>query len=205
MKRYKNAKEWRLYIEFETNHTTWTNTKPLTGKIFLCTIFRRINEAFWERLHCQLLETFWEWQVCVKIMHPFKGLYLEKIVFIICVFFFHICWRGKWYQIWDDQLLYSRENGVRWDIILYRKSMGSVLVVLSPSDETTSTRCQVLSKLWWHPLSSTISREGGGHSYWKVVGVHLLSSRTPFSGHFSALETHHFKPFFSSRDSSALY
>ena len=32
-------KEWRLYIKFEINHTIWTNTKPLTGKIFLCTIF----------------------------------------------------------------------------------------------------------------------------------------------------------------------
>ena len=36
---------------------------------------------------------------------------------------------SKWYQTWDDQLLYSRENGFRWAIILYRKSMGSVLVV----------------------------------------------------------------------------
>ena len=36
---------------------------------------------------------------------------------------------SKWYQTWDDQLLYSRENGVRWAVILYRKSMGSVLVV----------------------------------------------------------------------------
>ena len=36
---------------------------------------------------------------------------------------------SKWYQTWDNQLLYSRENGVRWAVILYRKSMGSVLVV----------------------------------------------------------------------------
>ena len=36
---------------------------------------------------------------------------------------------SKWYQTWDDQLLYSRENGVRRAVILYRKSMGSVLVV----------------------------------------------------------------------------
>ena len=36
---------------------------------------------------------------------------------------------SKWYQTWDDQLLYSRENGVRWAVILYRKPMGSVLVV----------------------------------------------------------------------------
>ena len=36
---------------------------------------------------------------------------------------------SKWYQTGDNQLLYSRENGVRWDVILYRKSMGSVLVV----------------------------------------------------------------------------
>ena len=36
---------------------------------------------------------------------------------------------SKWHQTWDNQLLYSRENGVRWAVILYRKSMGSVLVV----------------------------------------------------------------------------
>ena len=36
---------------------------------------------------------------------------------------------SKWYQTWDDKLLYSRENGVRWAVILYSKSMGSVLVV----------------------------------------------------------------------------
>ena len=65
MKSYKSAKEWRLYIKFETNHTIWTNTKPLTVKIFLCTIFCRINEAFWERVHCQYLETFRDWQVRV--------------------------------------------------------------------------------------------------------------------------------------------
>ena len=58
MKSYKRTKEWHLYIKFETNHTIWTNTKPLTGNIFLCTIFCRINEAFWERVHCQYLETF---------------------------------------------------------------------------------------------------------------------------------------------------
>ena len=63
MKSYKSAKEWRLYIKFETNYTIWTNTKPLTGKIFLCTIFGRINEAFWERVHCQYLETFRDRQV----------------------------------------------------------------------------------------------------------------------------------------------
>ena len=33
-------------------------TKPLTGKFFLCNIFCRINEAFLERVDCQLLETF---------------------------------------------------------------------------------------------------------------------------------------------------
>ena len=27
MKSYKSAKEWRLYIKFETYHTIWTNTK----------------------------------------------------------------------------------------------------------------------------------------------------------------------------------
>ena len=58
MKSYKRTKEWHLYIKFEMNHTIWTNTKPLTGNIFLCTIFCRINEAFWERVHCQYLETF---------------------------------------------------------------------------------------------------------------------------------------------------
>ena len=65
MKSYKSAKEWRLYIKFQTNHTIWTYTKPLTGKIFLGTIFCRINEAFWERVHCQYLETFRDWQVRV--------------------------------------------------------------------------------------------------------------------------------------------
>ena len=41
MKSYESAKEWRLYIKFETNHTCiiWTNTKPLIGKNFLCTIY----------------------------------------------------------------------------------------------------------------------------------------------------------------------
>ena len=58
MKSSKNAKEWRLYIKFETNHTIWANTKPLTGKIFLCTIFCKINEAFGKRMHCHFLETF---------------------------------------------------------------------------------------------------------------------------------------------------
>ena len=58
MKSYKSAKEWHLYIKFEINHTIWTNAKPLTGKIFLCTLFCRINEAFGERVHCQCLETF---------------------------------------------------------------------------------------------------------------------------------------------------
>ena len=58
MKSYKSAKEWRLYIKFETNYTIWTNTKPLTDRIFLCTIFGSIKEAFWERVHCQYLETF---------------------------------------------------------------------------------------------------------------------------------------------------
>ena len=62
---YKSGKEWRLYIKFETNHTIWTNTKPLTGKFFLCNIFCRINEAFWERVHCQFLETFQDRQVRV--------------------------------------------------------------------------------------------------------------------------------------------
>ena len=35
----------------------------------------------------------------------------------------------KWYQTWDDQLFNSWENGVRWDVILYRKSMRSKSVV----------------------------------------------------------------------------
>ena len=39
LKSNKNVKEWRLYIEFETNHTIWTNSKPVTGKIFRCTTF----------------------------------------------------------------------------------------------------------------------------------------------------------------------
>ena len=28
---------------------------------------------------------------------------------------------SKWYQTWDDQLLYSRENGVRWAVIFVHK------------------------------------------------------------------------------------
>ena len=78
MKSYKSAKEWHLYIKFENNHTIWTNTKPLTGKIFLCTIFCRISEAFCEHVHCQLLQTFRDSQVRVQSMHLFKALYLEK-------------------------------------------------------------------------------------------------------------------------------
>ena len=39
IKSYKNAKEWGLYVKFETNHTIWTSNKPLTGIFFLCTIF----------------------------------------------------------------------------------------------------------------------------------------------------------------------
>ena len=64
MKRYKSAKKWRLYIKFEANHTIWTKTRPMTGKIVLGTIFR-INEAFWERVHCQFLEIFRDRQVRV--------------------------------------------------------------------------------------------------------------------------------------------
>ena len=89
MKSYKSAEEWRLYIKFETNYTIWTNTKLLTGKIFVCTIFCRINEAFWERVHCQFLETFRDRQVRVESMHLFKAPYQEKIAFIIL--FFHVC------------------------------------------------------------------------------------------------------------------
>ena len=66
-------------LKFETNHTFWTSTKPLTGKTFVCTILCRINEAFWERVDCQLLETFRDRQVCVWSMHFFKALYLEKL------------------------------------------------------------------------------------------------------------------------------
>ena len=43
---------------------------------------------------------------------------------------------SKWYQTWDNQLLYSRENGVRWAVILYKKSMGGVLVVWIQKLET---------------------------------------------------------------------
>ena len=46
MNSYESAKEWRLYIKFETNHTIWTNTKPLTGIFFFSVpFFWRINEA----------------------------------------------------------------------------------------------------------------------------------------------------------------
>ena len=58
MESYKSAKEGLLFIKFKTNHTIGSNTKPLTGKIFLCNTFCRINEAFWERVHCKFLETF---------------------------------------------------------------------------------------------------------------------------------------------------
>ena len=50
---------------------------------------------------------------------------------LFCLFFFFFIFveevwsqSSKWYQTWDDQLLY----GVRWEVILYRKSMGSLLV-----------------------------------------------------------------------------
>ena len=46
MKSYKSAKEWRLYIKFETNHTIWTNTKPLTGKFFSVPIFVELMMLF---------------------------------------------------------------------------------------------------------------------------------------------------------------
>ena len=36
---------------------------------------------------------------------------------------------SKWYQSWEDQLLYSWENGIWWEVILHRKSTGSLLVV----------------------------------------------------------------------------
>ena len=65
MRSYKSAKEWCLYIKFETNHTIWTNTKPLTGKFFSVPFFCRINEVFWERVQCQFLETFRDRQVRV--------------------------------------------------------------------------------------------------------------------------------------------
>ena len=51
--------------KFETNHTIWTKTKPLTVKNFVSTIFCRTNEASWERVHCQFLETFRDRQVCI--------------------------------------------------------------------------------------------------------------------------------------------
>ena len=43
---YKNAKEWLLYIKSETSLTIWTNTKSLTGKIVLCTIFVELMRLF---------------------------------------------------------------------------------------------------------------------------------------------------------------
>ena len=65
MKSYKSAQEWRLYIKFEANHTIWTNTKPLTGKLFSVPFFVELMGLFWERVHCQYLETFRDWQVRV--------------------------------------------------------------------------------------------------------------------------------------------
>ena len=78
MNHYKNAKRMASVHKFETNHTLWTNTKPLTGKILSLYHFFRINEAFWERVLCQLLETFQDKQVRNKSIHLFKALYLEK-------------------------------------------------------------------------------------------------------------------------------
>ena len=46
MKRYKNVQEWRLYIKYETNHTVWTSTMPLTSKIFLCSILVELMRLF---------------------------------------------------------------------------------------------------------------------------------------------------------------
>ena len=95
--------------------------------------FCRINEAFWEHMHCQFLETFWVRQVRIKSMHLFKALYLKKKSLHRMVFFVFVeeVWSqsSKRYQTRDNQLLYSQENGVRWAVILYRKSMWSSLVV----------------------------------------------------------------------------
>ena len=46
IKSYKNVKEWRPYIKFETNNTIWTNTKPLIGEYFLCNILIELMRLF---------------------------------------------------------------------------------------------------------------------------------------------------------------
>ena len=72
-------------------------------------------------------------------MYPFKACISSRLCIsknsLHHMFFFFMfveeLWfqSSKWDKTWDDQLLYSRENGVRWAVILYSKSMGSLLVV----------------------------------------------------------------------------
>ena len=53
-----------------------------------------------------------------------------------------------------------------------------------------------------------MAKAGGGgevgQSHWKVVRGHA-ALKTPISGHFLALETHHFKPFSISRDPTSIF
>ena len=81
-------------------------------------------------------------RLCIyKKQNKTKQKLASSYVFLFCFvclfvcFFFHIFWSmipifKKWYQTWDDQLLYSQENGIRWDVTLYKKSMESVSGVI---------------------------------------------------------------------------
>ena len=88
----------------------------------------------------------------------------------------------KWYQTWDDQLLYSRENGVRWAIILYRKSMGSILVVWILHDVRVQSKIQNCDTIgWWWVNIRHVTTSGSHHRVCLQglaykVNVHLCSS-----------------------------
>ena len=85
---------------------------------------------------------------------------------------------SKWYQTWDDQLLYSRENGVRWAVILYRKSMGKrfsgvnpkVFIVLYSSvhDSTLALSSPGCERFAGNGISVVCV---GGRDFWGCVGV----------------------------------
>ena len=101
-------------IEISVN---WSGSKHLwTGPIY--TDFNGANQVFmrpylgppWTN-SCQI------W--CVRVIHHVLLKYCHEK-----------CWNAK-KKIWwrHTSVLNSGENGVRWAVILYRKSMGSVLVV----------------------------------------------------------------------------
>ena len=67
---------------------------------------------------------------------------------------------SKWYQTWDDHVLYSLENGVRWDVILNRKSMGSVIVVwfLMHSNRGSASNYWFDDNKRFEPVTNTVTK-----------------------------------------------